>query len=258
MKNTILFLLILSSFTLITSCNENNEYESSQFNLTFNFSHSWDEKTVTNTDFNTIQFTNAHGESLSITKLRYLISRITFEKPNGETLTLDGYNLVDVTNNSNTSFTPIPKIPEGTYSKVSFIFGFNNEDNYDLNYPDLNSVSWNVPEMLGGGYHYMQLEGKFIDNSSTETSYAYHTIRAVNNRVTPQVFKDTFFEVDLGEVTILNDTTFHINMNISKWFDTPNIWNLNDLNNMLMPNFDAQIDMFENGQNVFSLKSIKP
>ena len=35
-------------------------------------------------------------------------------------------------------------------------------------------------------------------------------------------------------------------MNIAEWFKTPNTWDLNALNNMLMPNFDAQILMFEN------------
>ena len=45
-------------------------------------------------------------------------------------------------------------------------------------------------------------------------------------------------------------------MNIAEWFKNPNTWDLNVLNNMLMPNFNAQIMMFENGQNVFSLKSV--
>ena len=46
-------------------------------------------------------------------------------------------------------------------------------------------------------------------------------------------------------------------MNIAEWFKNPNTWDLNVLNNMLMPNFDAQVSIFENGQNVFSLKSVK-
>jgi hypothetical protein len=45
-------------------------------------------------------------------------------------------------------------------------------------------------------------------------------------------------------------------MNISQWFKDPNLWNLNVLNQMLMPNSSAQIQMFENGQNVFSLGEV--
>ena len=209
-------------------------------NVTFNFAHNWDGIEVTNTNFNTIQYTNANGENLSITKLRYLISKITFSKSTGEKLVLDGYNLIDVTNNTNLSFTPIYTIPLGIYSNVSFVFGFDNNDNYN-NYQDLNSTSWNVPEMLGGGYHFMQLEGKFTNNSSTETGYAYHTIRAVDASTSPIKFQNTFFEVNLGEATISNNTVFNVEMNISEWFKNPNTWDLNVLNNVLMPNFEIQI-----------------
>lgn len=245
------------TYILLTllSCNSNDDSES-QASITFNFSHKWDTTEITNTDFNTIRYTNANGDLLSITKLRYLISKISFQKDNEEIFVLDGYNLVDVTNNTNLSFTPTTTIPIGTYNNVTFTFGFNNEDNTDGAYTDLNSVSWNVPAMIGGGYHYMQLEGKFIDQTSTETGYAYHAIRAVDNSGATPVFQDTFFNVNLGEVTISQDTTLNIAMNIAEWFKTPNTWDLNTLNNMLMPNFNAQVMMFENGQNVFSLSSI--
>jgi len=239
---------------MFTSCNKDKDV--SQVQITFKFSHNWDGTAVSNANFNSIIYTNANGEDLSITKLRYLISKITFEKSSGETFILDGYNLVDVTNNTNQSFTPITSIPDGDYSKVSFTFGFDNDDNYNENYIDLNSASWNVPELLGGGYHYMQLEGKFIDNTTTETGYAYHTIRAVDNSGATQVFQDTFFEVDLGAINITNNTTFNIEMNIAEWFKNPNTWDLNVLNQMLMPNSSAQIMMYENGQNVFNLESV--
>ena len=239
---------------MFTSCNKDNDV--SQAQITFNFSHNWNGTPVSNANFNNIIYTNANGEDLSITKLRYLISKITFEKPSGETFILDGYNLVDVTNNINQSFKPITAIPEGDYSKVSFTFGFDNDDNYNENYIDLNSASWNVPGILGGGYHYMQLEGKFIDNTTTEKGYAYHTIRAVDNSGTTQVFQDTFFEVDLGVANITNNATFNIEMNIAEWLKNPNIWDLNVLNQMLMPNSSAQIMMYENGQNVFNLESV--
>mgnify|MGYP001587299341 FL=1 len=239
---------------MFTSCNKDKDV--SQVQITFKFSHNWDGTAVSNANFNSIIYTNANGEDLSITKLRYLISKITFEKSSGETFILDGYNLVDVTNNTNQSFTPITTIPDGDYSKVSFTFGFDNDDNYNENYIDLNSASWNVPELLGGGYHYMQLEGKFIDNTTTETGYAYHTIRAVDNSGATQVFQDTFFEVDLGAVNITNNATFNIEMNIAEWFKNPNTWDLNVLNQMLMPNSSAQIMMYENGQNVFNLESV--
>lgn len=253
MKN-ILPILLITLFTLI-SCSEDSEKSTSQTNISFNFNHTWDDVSVTNADFNDIKFINENGEQLSIERLRYLISRITFTTSNNEKLVLSGYNLVDVTNNQNLSLTSSTFIPQGTYNDLSFTFGFNNEDNSG-NYEDLNSASWFVPEMLGGGYHYMQMDGKFINNTDEEQGYNYHAIRAANNPGDNPTFpQDTFFNVSLGEVTVSNNATFNIEMNIAEWFKSPHRWDLNILNQMLMPNSDAQIKMYENGQNVFSLKS---
>lgn len=255
------FITFAITLILLNACKTNDDDvccpQPLNIQATFNFSHNWDGTSVSNTNFNTIQYTNANGEEMSIEKLRYLISNVTFHKSNGETIIINGYNLVDVTNNIDLMYAPNFDIPTGSYENVSFTFGFNNEDNYNNNYPDLNSASWNVPDMMGGGYHYMQLEGRFINDSDVETGYAYHAIRAVNMINAPDLlFQDTFFTVNLGPVNISNNIAFNIEMDIAKWFKNPNQWNLNQLNNMLMPNFDAQIMMYENGQNVFSLGSI--
>jgi len=249
-----LFLVCL--FTIL-SCSEDNDDKISQANITFSFNHNWDGTSVTNSDFNTIKFANARGNQLSIERLRYLISKITFHNLDGSTTVLEGYNLVDVTDNENLSFTPTTTVATGSYTDVTFTFGFNNEDNYDATYPDLNSASWNVPAMLGGGYHYMQFDGKFLNALDEEQGFNYHAIRAADNPGPNPTFpQDTFFNVSLGEITISNDATFNIAMNIAEWFKNPNTWDLNVLNQMLMPNSSAQIMMYENGQNVFNLESV--
>ncbi len=248
-------ILLIYLFTML-SCSEDNDDKVSQANITFNFSHTWDGTTVTNVDFNTIKFTNVKGNQLSIERLRYLISKITFYKSDGSKTVLEGYNLVDVTNNENLSFTPNPTVTTGSYSDVVFTFGFNNDDN-NGNYVDLNSASWNVPAMLGGGYHYMQFDGKFLNDSDEEQGFNYHAIRAADNPGSNPTFpQDTFLNVSLGAVNINNNATFNIEMNIAEWFKNPNTWDLNLLNQMLMPNSSAQLMMYENGQNVFSLKSV--
>ena len=255
MKQLIVILLVCL-FTIV-SCSEDNDDKVTGTNITFKFRHNWDGTAVANADFNTIKYTNANGAQLSLERLRYLISKITFYKSDGSTTILEGYKLVDVTNNDNLSFTPTTSVETGSYSDVTFTFGFNNEDNYNDTYPDLNSASWNVPAMLGGGYHYMQFDGKFLNSSDEEQGFNYHAIRAVDNPGPDPTFpQDTFFIVSLGAFTITNDATFNIEMNIAEWFKNPNIWDLNDLNQSLMPNSSAQIMMFENGQNVFSLESV--
>lgn len=247
-----LYLIVAMSFT---SCGEDlDDNLTPQVSTTFTFSHNWDGAPVSNINFNALNYNNANGELLSIERLRYVISDITFKTITNDITELDIYNLVDVTNN-NLSFTPETEIPTGSYT-VSFTFGLDNEDNSE-NYLDLNSESFNVPNMLGGGYHYMQFDGKFINSSMDEQGFNYHAIRAVDNPGTNPTFpQDTFFTVNLGVITITNDVDIEVEMNIAEWFRNPNLWNLNDFNQMLMPNSTAQIMMYNNGQSVFSLGEV--
>lgn len=252
-------ILVLSVF-IFASCGGNDDIqELPKTDVTFKFSHNWNNTEITNADFNNIQYFTENNDELSIEKLRYLISKVTFHKSNGEAIVLDGYSLVDVTNNTDPTYIPSTQLTVGTYSNVSFTFGFDNDDNIDGAYADLNSTSWGVPTMLGGGYHFMQLEGKFIDNVATETGYAYHTIKAVDNSDPDNlIFQDTFFTVNLGEVIIRENAGIEVKMNIAEWFKNPNLWNLNDKHSMLMPDFNAQVEMYENGQTVFSIGNVTP
>ena len=250
-KIGLLYAVVL--LTLISCSSDGETNEINEVNVTFNFSAHWDDSGLSNADFNEIQYTTANGDQLSVERLRYLVSDINFQKADGETIVIEGYNLVDITNNTGLSFALNQTIPEGEYSNLSFTFGFNNDDNQDGAYPDLNAVLWNVPEMLGGGYHYMQLEGKFIDNTTTETGYQYHAIRAVDITGAEPVFEDTFFKVDLGAVTVSQGSNLEIRMNVAEWFKNPNLWDLNTLHSMMMPNFNAQIMISENGKNAFDL-----
>ncbi|WP_299115896.1 MbnP family protein [uncultured Winogradskyella sp.] len=251
-----IFALLFISLCFASCSDDDNNNSLSPSSTTLSFSHNWNGTPVTNADFNTIQFTNENGEMLSIERLRYLISDITFTSTSNEVLDLDNYNLIDLTNGTNLDFNLGTQIPPGNYSNVSFTFGFDNEDN-SQNYLDLNSASFNVPDMLGGGYHYMQFDGKYLDSNNAEANFNYHAIRAVDNPgMNPTFPQDTFFTVNLGAVTISGDTTLNIEMNIAEWFTNPNTWDLNQLNTVLMPNSAAQIQIYQNGQSVFTLGSV--
>lgn len=251
------YTLLILSLVILFGCNSDSDDVAAPVNVTMAFSNYWDDAPVTNSDFNSLNYTNDLGDLMSIERLRYLISDIEFTKTDGQTILLEGYNLVDVTNQTNLSFTPDPKILTGTYSNVSFVFGLINEKNTDGTYNDLNAASWNVPSMLGGGYHYMQFDGKFINSNNEAQGYNYHAIRAVDNAgANPTFPQDTFFRVNLGAITIGADVEINVAMHIDQWFKNPYSWDLNVYNQMLMPNSEAQILIYNNGQNVFTLKGI--
>ena len=242
-KQHCLLILIL---ILVTRCSEEKECcVQPQFTITLNFTHHWNGLKITPKDFNELKFTNENGERLSIERLRYLISNISLI--NGK-----NYHLIDVGENSGTSIT-IPELTDESYA-LSFRFGFSSEDNTDGTYQDLNSVSFSVPGMLGGGYHFMQFDGKYTDNNNEASGFSYHMIKALD-RTDPNnlKFEDTSFEVNLGTIEVASNPEIEIKMNLAEWFKNPNTWNLNELNSILMPNFEAQKMMRENGDSVFSL-----
>ena len=247
--------MILAVAFMCSSCSSETDSDTV---VNLRFTHEWNNAVVTADDFGTIQYVNAFGNQLSIERLRYLISDLTITKPSGETIPLNNYHLIDLENENTLSLSSNQSVETGTYANVSFIFGFTNTANTDGAYPDLNSASWNVPPMLGGGYHYMQLDGKFINNIENEAGYNFHAIRAADNPgPNPSFPQDTFFEVNLGPLIVSENNEIIISMDMAQWFKEPYLWDLNLYNQMLMPNSTAQILMYENGQNVFHLNSVE-
>ena len=247
-------LILLCVAALFVSCSDNNDVAAEPVSVTLNFSHSWEGTEVTSADFNDLKFVNENGETISITRLRYLVSDIVFTHVSGEVTNVEGYNLVDVTNDENLSYTTTNTILPGEYT-ATIRFGFKDEDNTSDIYQDLNVAVFNVPEMLGGGYHYMQFDGTYLNANSVESAFNYHAIRAFDMTGVDGP-TDTSIEINIGSVTVSGNTQINIDMDLAEWFANPNTWDLNTLNTGLMMNYDAQVDMNENGATVFSVSSI--
>ncbi len=249
MKKLILLLLL----SLGLACSSDNDTLVNQISVSLRFTHNWDGEVVTIDDFNVLDFTNKKGTKLSIERLRYLISRVELINAANDTLSFDGYKLVDLAAAEDVLFDLPNTILEGPY-RLECTFGFNNEDNIDSAYPDLNSANWNVPENLGGGYHFMQLDGKFKDSLFNESPYNFHAIQAYD--MATQETKDTFFRINFGTISISKNATIELKMNIAQWFKDPHEWDLNERSTQLMMNFEAQKQISDNGRNVFSLGTV--
>ncbi len=245
MRKIIAFLCIIIT---LSSCGDDKDccLNFEPVNVTLKFTQNWDGVPVTSSDFNDFKFTTQNGESISINRLRYVLSNISVGNA------IKNYHLINIEQSLDSEIL-FEQIPQGS-TFVKFTFGFSDAENTDGTYQDLNSVSFNVPGILGGGYHYMQFDGKYKDTNNQDENFNYHVIRAVNRTdPTNLVFEDTSFEIDLGTMEITSDITLEIKMNIAEWFKNPNTWNLSELNTILMPNFEAQKMMSANGRSVFSL-----
>lgn len=229
---------------------ETPEKENVKAKITFNFTHHFDGVPVTASNFNQFNFVNANGDTLSLSKLRYLVSDVTLYRPDGTTNIDDGYNLVDVTNNTGLSYS-IKETDLGALASIGFNFGFDATDNV-VNYVDLNSASWGVPMMMGGGYHGMQMEGKYKKNGN-DSIYAYHHI--VTKKPTMMApFEANHIEISLPGIALNNPTVVvEVKMNIAEWYKSPNNWDFEMFHSSLMGNYNAQSMMQQNGYNAFTL-----
>lgn len=249
-------ILMLAIAMVALGCNKDDDGDNTPTNaaITFKFTQNWDGTAVTPSNYTSGVYENAAGNFVSISKLRYLISRIVLHKADGSSVAFDDYRLIDLEDSSSLTLSPGMSATTGDYTGISFVYGFNEEDNVSGAYPDLNAASWNWPSMLGGGYHFLQMEGSFDDTNGDPQPYAYHNGTA---RVSEGVFEQNFISFDFDmDFTITDDATIEIKMNIAEWYKNPLTWDLNDRSVDLMMDYLAQKDMNRNGKTVFTIGEI--
>lgn len=237
------------------SCNNDDPTGTTSYPVTIDFTHVVNGGQLMT---NALNYTNAAGNMFSVEKLQYIISDIEFHKKDGGSTIIDEYHFVDIVDSSSLTFDTGISLEEGVYDRLSFVFGLKEDKNISGIHTDLNALSWSWPEMLGGGYHFMKLEGRYIDTMTNTASYTTHMGTAREITTVDTTFQVNYIQIDLSniEININSETTIDIEMEVSKWYENPYTWDLNLLNTMIMPNFEAQRNLRNNGQNVFSIGQI--
>jgi len=260
-KNLILTLFIVPALSIgFTSCKDDddgveqpgNSNSGKTYSATINMTQFSNSIAVNLRTDTTKPYVNKRGQRFNISRLRYLISDVTFHRGDGSKFEIDGYHFVDVSDPSTATYTPSTKVPEGSYSSISFKFGFDSTDNQPNAYADLNTANWNWPMMLGNGYHNMQLEGKY-DSLGTDRFFATHMGTARNQ--TPTTFENNHFvaQPTNSSITISADFSFDIEMNVEQWYENTFEWDFTIYNAPIMPIYDAQKRLNENGATVFTV-----
>jgi hypothetical protein len=221
--------------------------ENTEQQLTFTFNHMVDGVAV---EFDEIKYSNAFGNNYSVSTLKYFVSNITLHTSDGTTIKFDDEHYVDARDNSTLTYTLPAKVPVGNYTSISFIYGIDSVKNKTGLFPNPPESLMEWPIAMGGGYHYMKLEGKF-DSTGIIKNYQAHTGPTMGNA--------NYFEV------VLTDSPFNcscenvniaINMNINNWWVNPNMLDLNTMSG-IMGNQQIQIKLKENGNDVFSSNRLK-
>ncbi len=219
--------------------------------------------------FDTMKYVNTAGNPYMVSNIQYFISNICLHKANGDSVLFDknGQNqnihYVDTDLPDTWQWQLPDSIEEGEYTAISFTFGLNKKENKSLRFPNPPESAMFWPQYLGGGYHYMKLNGKWRGPNDTIRMFNFHLgigqlYDAVGN-ITG--FVQNYFIVKLpnSSFSIKGGQTVQLtlNMDVNEWFENPNVYDFNKWGGKIMQNQKAMHLACQNGHNVFSVKSIR-
>jgi hypothetical protein len=215
---------------------------------------------------NELIYANAAGNAYLITEVKYFISDITFYRNDGtKKMIADWKDIFYVDEEiQETKTIQFPdEIPAGSYDSITFIFGISEAKNISYMFVNPPEVMMGWPEILGGGYHYMMMNGKWKDTTGLILPFNFHLgigqLYKGNDYNVDSIyaFVQNYFTVSLpgSSFTIADQQklTFQLTMNIEYWFENPHVFDFDYWGGAIMQKQPAMQMARENGWNVFSI-----
>lgn len=230
----LVFLLALVGLTLLSSCKE----EPTVGNLSLNITHAVDGAELA---LNQQIYTNEAGYQYDVSTLVYYISNIRLEG-DGEDFVDTRVHYIDIEDLSTQSIT-LENVPFGNYNRIRFNLGVDAARNVTGGLENTtinNNMAW--PDMMGGGYHHMKLEGNYTNGVDPEQGFAMHLGKQGNEADCVQ--NRSFAHTEDG-------TAHTLTMNINEWFRGPNVYDFEVDGTAIMANDAALQKLSENGDDVF-------
>jgi len=218
----------------------------------------------------TLMYVNEAGNHYMITEVQYFISNLELKYHDGSTYRIrhnQGIHYRDFDVPESKAWNITDDIPAGTVDTIIFTFGLNDTTNQSGIFPNPPESNMFWPDQLGGGYHYMKMNGKWLDPENSLKPFNFHLGIGQNYDTTGQVtgFVQNYFMVKVSlpvyssYIIIINpgDTTnLVLSMNIESWFKTPHTWDFNEWGGMMMQNQVAMRTACENGVDAFSISPL--
>jgi hypothetical protein len=263
MKYALSFSIILGALMFLEiSCNNDTpEVGKPTGHISFNFTHLLDRLPLQKDN---MKYVNAAGNPYEINQVMYFISDVTLHKSDGTNKLISEWtdiHYVDIDIPETLKWEVYDDIATGAYDSISFIFGITGEKNQSFRFVNPPEVNMMWPDILGGGYHYMMINGSWKENPDMVKSFAFHLgIGQLYKSNVIEVdsiyaFVQNYFSVKLpnSAFTVEENKTRQIEivMNIESWFQTPHIYDHNYWGGAIMQNQAAMQMVKENGVDVF-------
>jgi hypothetical protein len=244
MKSILTIVVAVIFLSLLNSC-QKKENDPGKINIYF------EEKIdgeLLKTD--TLMYVNEAGNHYLVSEVQYFISQFTLYFADGQSCTIKdnmGLHYVDTDIPDTKTWMISDNIPTGLVDSIVFVFGLDEADNQSNRFPNPPESNMFWPDELGGGYHYMKLNGKYQDTTGLLAPFNFHLgigqIYDTTSHVTG--FVQNYFKVSIPlmlyssfQVKVKPGLTTNLifTMNIDSWFTTPNTWNFNTMGGMMMQN----------------------
>ena len=262
--NTLVIILSLPVIFLLDGCKDKNNVTPDQYGkISLDFVHKVDGEPL---QIDTLRYINAAGNHYMVTEVQYFISDVTLHKSDSTKQVINAWKDIWYVDNdipSTMTWNVYDSIQEGSYDSLTFTFGISEEKNQSMMFVDPPESLMFWPEYLGGGYHYMKLNGKWLDTLGHLSPFDFHMgigqIYDGQGNITG--FVQNYFHVSLpnSSFRVEKEKTTHIEliMNIESWFETPHVYDHNHWGGAIMQNQAAMELAKENGVDVFSVGEIK-
>ncbi len=255
--NKIILLISFITFVLINiSCEDKNDpTETSKGKIFFTFDHFINGQPII---YDSLLYQNAAGNQFLVSEIQYFISNINIYK-NGTTIPLEteSSHYIDTDIETSIKWDIKEEFTPGQYDSIVFTFGFNDADNISNMFPNPPESQMFWPEPLGGGYHYMKLNGKWKNSAGVLEAFNFHLGRGQDTTNTPTTFIDNSFTINLPYSSFIVNPGEKLNINlimeVENWFQKPNTYNFDSIGGQIMQNQEAMNMIKENGNNVFSI-----
>jgi len=213
---------------------------------------------------------NEVGNAFMITEIQWFISKMELQDERGEWIALqhrEAESLVSSptdkifyidTNIPENQTLQMASIPIGHYKALRFTFGLDEGDNVTGLFSDAPEAEMFWPEPLGGGYHYMKLNGRFVNADGALVPLNTHL--GIGQNADHTEFYQNYFTIELPidlNISENTDNQFDLTMIVDNWFRNPNLYDFNIFGSAIMQNHVAQQALKENGQNVFTWSVFK-
>ncbi|MBL7936621.1 MAG: hypothetical protein JNM51_12520 [Bacteroidia bacterium] len=185
---------------------------------------------------------NSSGNIYSIHTVNFYISNFKMKRDDDSIFSSSQIIYIDPFLSSKNTFY-LDSIPVGNYTEVMYTIGIDSNHNIDYGLTaTLDNLNMAWPTAMGGGYHFLKMEGHYLDSLNINQGYAIH-IGKNENLILVKNYQLLQQRNDTHEYSMI--------FNINEVFTNPYNYNLNIENNYTMSDSVAMLKIKNNIKDAF-------